>query len=150
MAGIRLCLGWSTIATMILTQLTNGVAIGARKGLQWPSDRLRTTYSSCHVLPWRLTRAAFKNFVSYASRKGPNNLLYLYSTILGSERWLLNYCNISDKSKTPSLHRLPRLFVEKNLSIGDYINFDSIQSNYLASVMRLKQGSYCLVFDGMR
>ncbi len=43
---------------------------------------------------------------------------------------------------------LPRLFVETPLGAGVLVELDAAQANYLGNVMRLKEGSRLLVFDG--
>ena len=43
---------------------------------------------------------------------------------------------------------LPRLYVETRLGAGARIALDAGQANYLGNVMRLKEGSQLLVFDG--
>jgi 16S rRNA (uracil1498-N3)-methyltransferase len=43
---------------------------------------------------------------------------------------------------------LPRLFVETSLGAGERVELDAGQANYLANVMRMKQGDRILVFDG--
>jgi 16S rRNA (uracil1498-N3)-methyltransferase len=43
---------------------------------------------------------------------------------------------------------LPRLFVRQALAEGTLVNLDAAQANYLGNVMRLKEGSELLVFDG--
>jgi len=50
--------------------------------------------------------------------------------------------------KGEKLHRMPRLYVDRALKSGDIVNFDSVQSNYLSQVMRMKPDSLCRVFDG--
>ena len=44
---------------------------------------------------------------------------------------------------------LPRLYVETPLDAGASVELDAAQANYLGNVMRLKEGSRLLVFDGM-
>ena len=44
---------------------------------------------------------------------------------------------------------LPRLFVEAPLSVGARVELDPAQANYLGNVMRLKEGSQLLLFDGV-
>lgn len=44
---------------------------------------------------------------------------------------------------------LPRLFVPPPLSTGVLVELDSAQANYLGNVMRLKEGSDVLLFDGI-
>jgi len=43
---------------------------------------------------------------------------------------------------------LPRLFVRTPLAAGANIELDAAQANYLGNVLRLKEGSELLVFDG--
>jgi 16S rRNA (uracil1498-N3)-methyltransferase len=43
---------------------------------------------------------------------------------------------------------LPRLFVATPLSAGTRVELDAAQANYLGNVMRLKEGSRLLLFDG--
>jgi 16S rRNA (uracil1498-N3)-methyltransferase len=43
---------------------------------------------------------------------------------------------------------LPRLFVRQALAEGTLVDLDAAQANYLGNVMRLKEGSELLVFDG--
>jgi 16S rRNA (uracil1498-N3)-methyltransferase len=43
---------------------------------------------------------------------------------------------------------LPRLFVETSLARGARVELDTAQANYLGNVMRLKEGSQLLIFDG--
>lgn len=43
---------------------------------------------------------------------------------------------------------LPRLFVETPLSAGTSVALDPAQANYLGNVLRLKEGSELLLFDG--
>ena len=43
---------------------------------------------------------------------------------------------------------LPRLFVRVPLGQGAPVDLDAGQSNYLANVLRLKEGAELLVFDG--
>jgi len=43
---------------------------------------------------------------------------------------------------------LPRLFVGTPLGAGARVELDAAQANYLGNVMRLKEGSQLLVFDG--
>lgn len=44
---------------------------------------------------------------------------------------------------------LPRLYVETPLGAGANVELDAAQANYLGNVMRLKEGSQLLIFDGM-
>jgi len=44
---------------------------------------------------------------------------------------------------------LPRLYVETPLGAGASVELDAAQANYLGNVMRLKEGSQLLIFDGM-
>jgi 16S rRNA (uracil1498-N3)-methyltransferase len=44
---------------------------------------------------------------------------------------------------------LPRLYVAMPLGAGARVELDAAQANYLGNVMRLKEGSQLLVFDGM-
>ena len=44
---------------------------------------------------------------------------------------------------------LPRLYVETPLAASVQVELDAAQANYLGNVMRLKEGSQLLLFDGM-
>ena len=44
---------------------------------------------------------------------------------------------------------LPRLFVEPPLAIGNQVELDPSQANYLGNVMRMKEGDRLLIFNGL-